>query len=101
MTPDGLARVLNHLKLYEHPLVEFSARPKDEGVEIILSPRFTEPKVHTYYYELHPRDLEDPQLEWTLQRQIYDCLHDYLVEMFIRTPQHRKENARLQREGKL
>ena len=101
MTPDGLARVLNHLKLYEHPLVEFSARPKDEGVEIILSPRFTEPKVHTYYYELHPRDLEDPQLEWTLQRQIYDCLHDYLVEMFIRTPQHRKENARLQREGML
>jgi len=101
VTPDGLARVLNHLKLYEHPLVEFSARPKDEGVEIILSPRFTEPKVHTYYYELHPRDLEDPQLEWTLQRQIYDCLHDYLVEMFIRTPQHRKENARLQREGKL
>jgi hypothetical protein len=30
-----------------------------------------------------------------LQRQIFDGLHDYLVEMFIRTPQHRKENERL------
>ena len=57
---------------------------------MILSPRFDEPKVHIYYYDLHPRDLDDPQFEWALQRQIFDCLHDYLVEMFIRTPQHRK-----------
>ncbi len=101
MTSDRLSRVLNHLKLYDHPLIAFGARAKGDSVEVILSPRFSEPKVHTYYYELHPRDLDDPQLEWTLQRQIFDCLHDYLVEMFIRTPQHRKENARMEREGKL
>ncbi len=101
MPSDHLTQVLDQLKLYEHPLVSFSARAKDDGVEVILSPRFDEPKVHIYYYDLHPRDLDDPQFEWTLQRQIFDCLHDYLVEMFIRTPQHRKENARMMREGKL
>jgi len=96
-----LERVKEQLRLYEHPLVAFDAREKGDSVEIIIGPKFTEPPVHTYYFELHPRDLDDPQLEWTLQRQIFDCLHDYLVEMFIRTPQHRKENARLLREGKL
>jgi hypothetical protein len=24
------------------------------------------------------------------QRYLYDCMHDYLVEMFIRTPQTRE-----------
>ena len=47
-------------------------------------------KVHTYYFELHPRDLDHPQFEWTFQRQLYDCLHDYLVEMFVRTPQSKE-----------
>jgi hypothetical protein len=98
---DRLTQVLDQLKLYDHPLVSFSARAKGEGVEVILSPRFSEPRVHTYYYDLHPRDLEDPQFEWAFQRQLFDCLHDYLVEMFIRTPQHRKEHAQMRREGKL
>ena len=98
---DHLTRVLDQLKLYEHPLISFSARAKGDGVEVILSPRFSEPKVHIYYYDLHPRDLEDSQFEWTFQRQIFDCLHDYLVEMFIRTPQHRREHQQMEREGKL
>lgn len=101
MSSDHLARVQKHLRLYDHPLVEFDARAKGDGVELIIRPKFAEPAVHTYYFDLHPRDLDDPQFEWTLQRQIYDCLHDYLVEMFLRTPQHRKENARLEREGRL
>ena len=96
-----LEHVQEQLRLYEHPLVTFDAREKGEGVELIIRPRFTEPRVHTYYFDLHPRDLDDPQFEWTLQRQIFDCLHDYIVEMFIRTPQHKKEIAQLQRDGKL
>jgi hypothetical protein len=96
-----LERVQEQLRLYDHPLVAFDAREKGDSVEIIIRPRFTDPLVHTYYFELHPRDLDDPQLEWALQRQIFDCLHDYVVEMFIRTPQSRKENQQLQREGKL
>jgi hypothetical protein len=101
VTSSRLERVQQQLRLYEHPLIEFDARAKGDGVELIMRPRFAEPAVHTYYFDLHPRDLDDPQFEWTFQRQVFDCLHDYLVEMFIRTPQHRKEHQQMEREGKL
>src|SRR5580765_4159843 len=87
-------RVLAQLRLYEHPLLDFSARAKGEAVEVII--RFKDPSipVHTYYFELHPRDLDHPQFEWTFQRQLFDCLHDYLVEMFARTPQDLADRRR-------
>jgi hypothetical protein len=91
-----LERVFAQLRLYEHPLLDFSARAKGEGVEIIIQFKNPSVPVHTYYFDLHPRDLDDPQFEWSFQRQLYDCLHDYLVEMFTRTPQNRVER---QREG--
>jgi hypothetical protein len=89
-----LERVLAQLKLYEHPLLHFSARTKGQGVEIIIDFKNPTVPVHTYYFELHPRDLDHPQFEWEFQRQLYDCLHDYMVEMFIRTPQDRAERQR-------
>ena len=92
-----LDRVLAQLQLYEHPLLNFSARSKGEGVEIIIQFKDASVPVHTYYFELHPRDLDHPQFEWSFQRQLYDALHDYFVEMFIRTPQDRVE--RRQRES--
>ena len=39
MTESGnqrLDRVLEQLKLYEHPLLDFDARSKGEGVEVII-----------------------------------------------------------------
>jgi len=96
-SPNGrLDRVLSQLRLYEHPLLDFSARDKGEGVEVIIKFKNPDIPVHTYYFELHPRDLDHPQFEWTFQRQLFDCLHDYLIEMFTRTPQNRLER---QREG--
>jgi hypothetical protein len=89
-----LDRVLAQLRLYEHPLLNFSARSKGEGVEIIIQFKDTPVPVHTYYFDLHPRDLDHPQFEWSFQRQLYDALHDYFVEMFIRTPQDRAERRR-------
>ncbi len=91
-----LQRVQQQLRLYEHPLLEFSARGKDEAVEVIIQFKNSATPVHTYYFELHPRDLDHPQFEWTFQRQLFDCLHDYIIEMFTRTPQSRAER---QREG--
>jgi hypothetical protein len=90
-----LERVLAQLRLYEHPLLDFAARVKAEGVEVIISFKNPHVPVHTYYFELHPRDLDNPQFEWQFQRQLYDCLHDYLIEMFTRTPQNRKERIRV------
>ena len=86
-----LERVQTQLRLYEHPLLAFDAREKGEGVEIIINFKNPEVPVHTYYFEMHPRDLDHPQFEWQFQRQLYDALHDYMVEMFIRTPQDRKD----------
>jgi hypothetical protein len=89
-----LDRVRRQLRLYEHPILEFDARAKNDAVEVII--KFKDPNipVHTYYFDLHPRDLDHPQFEWTFQRQLYDCLHDYLIEMFTRTPQSRAERQR-------
>ena len=89
-----LERVFAQLRLYEHPLLDFDARAKGETVEVIIRFKNPDVPVHTYYFELHPRDLDHPQFEWSFQRQFYDCLHDYLVEMFIRTPQDRLERQR-------
>ena len=50
--------------------------------------------MHTYYFDLHPRDLDHPQFEWSFQRQLFDALHDYFMEMFIRTPQDRADRQR-------
>lgn len=90
-TSARLDRVRAQLRLYEHPLLNFSARAKGEGVELIIRFKDESVPVHTYYLDLHPRDLDDPQFEWTFQRLLYDGLHDYFVEMFTRTPQDRAE----------
>ena len=87
-----LERVKEQLRLYDHPLLDFSARTKGDGVELIIQFKNPPVPVHTYYFDLHPRDLDHPQFQWTFQRQLYDCLHDYFVEMFTRTPQSRTEN---------
>lgn len=97
--PDSppLTRVLDHLRLYEHPLLNFSARESDGVVEVVIDlkdipnhPPVPEP---SYVFPIHPRDLESPQFAWQLQRQLYDALHDYFIEMFIRTPQDRKSGS--------
>jgi len=94
-----LQRVREQLALYEHPLLDFEARPQGEGVELLI--RFKDPnvKVHTYSAGLHPHDLDHPNVEWAFQRQLYDFLHDYFVEMFIRTPQSRSFGMRPRRPG--
>jgi len=91
-----LEHVRDQLRLYQHPLLDFFARAKGEGVEIVIQFRNSPVPVHTYIFEMHPRDLDHPQFEWSFQRRLYDCLHDYMIEMFTRTPQDR---AARQREG--
>jgi len=79
-------------------LLNFSARAKGEGVEVLIDLKHSNVPVHTYEFQLHPRDLDDPQFEWAFQRQLYDALHDYFVEMFIRTPQDRELRQREERK---
>lgn len=84
-----LEQVRAHLQLYDHPLLAFSARETDGAIEVLIDLKNSTVPVHTYQFQIHPRDLDHPQFAWNLQRQIYDALHDYFIEMFIRTPQDR------------
>jgi hypothetical protein len=86
---NSLRKVLDHLQLYEHPLLAFSARDNNGAIEIVIDLKNSTVPVHTYVLPIHSRDLDHPQFAWHLQRQIYDGLHDYFIEMFIRTPQDR------------
>lgn len=75
------------IRKYEHALLEFSARESGGAIELVIATRDCGLAVHTYTAPIHQRDIEHLQFAWTFQRYLYDCMHDYLVEMFIRTPQ--------------
>jgi hypothetical protein len=85
-----LEKVEAELARYEHALMRFSAREHNGGVELVIELKNRELGMHTYYAPIHPRDIEHTQFPWTLQGYLYDCLHDYLIEMFILTPQSRE-----------
>ena len=85
MTP--LEKVREEIRRYEHPLFEFSAREPAGAVELVIAVRNGGSGVHVYLAPVHERDIDHPQFPWMFQRYIYDCMHDYLVEMFVRTPQ--------------
>lgn len=88
-----LEKVRGELVRYEHPLFEFSALTENSagggGEVVAVEIRFRPARddVHNYRFQLHARDIEHPQFPWTFQRQLYDCLHDYIIEMFTSNPQ--------------
>ncbi|HEX6878852.1 MAG TPA: hypothetical protein VF135_00685, partial [Terriglobales bacterium] len=81
MANNNLERVLSQLALYDHPLLSFDAREKGNSVEVLINFKSPPVPVHTYTFELHPRELESSQFAWNFQRQLYDSLHDYFIEM--------------------
>jgi hypothetical protein len=80
-------KVREELAQYEHPLFTFAARPAAEGVEVEIRYLPPEPQVHVYLFLLRPREIESRQFPWIFQKQLYDCLHDFIVEMFTCNPQ--------------
>jgi hypothetical protein len=80
-------KVRTELARYEHPLFDFSASAAADGVEVQVRFKPEGVEVHTYVFLLRPREIENSQFPWTFQRQLYDCLHDYVIEMFTRNPQ--------------
>jgi hypothetical protein len=90
---ERLAKVRAELGRYEHALVEFGARERNGEIELLIGWKEPRPGLHTYVAPVHPRDIDHPQFPWTFQKYLYDCLHDYLVELFVRTPQSRQYDA--------
>jgi hypothetical protein len=88
---EPIEKVAAELARYEHPLLHFSAQRKEDGaVELVIRLRAECEGCHGYYAPVHIRDIESSQFPWNFQRYLYDCLHDYLVELFTRTPQSRE-----------
>ena len=82
-----LEKVKKELVRYEHPLFDFDARAASGGIQVEIRFKPAEVEVHTYYFLLQPREIEHSQFPWSFQRQLYDCLHDYVIEMFVCNPQ--------------
>jgi hypothetical protein len=83
-------KVRHELRRYEHPLFAFDARPVPAGVEVEIRFKPAGAEVHVYQFLMQPREIEHAQFPWTFQRQLYDCLHDYVIEMFTRNPQQQE-----------
>jgi O-acetyl-ADP-ribose deacetylase (regulator of RNase III) len=79
--------VQQELARYEHPLFSLEAIPSGEAVEVCVQYHPPAEAVHAYAFQLKPREIENPQFPWSFQKQLYDSLHDYLIEMFTRNPQ--------------
>lgn len=86
-TEELLEKVKKELVRYEHPLFDFDARAASGGIQVEIRFKPAEVEVHTYYFLLQPREIEHSQFPWSFQRQLYDCLHDYVIEMFVNNPQ--------------
>jgi hypothetical protein len=82
-----LEKVLAETGRYQHALLCFSARENNGTIELVIELKDRSLGLHTYFAPVHPRDIEHTQFPWTFQRYLYDCMHDYLVEMFVHTPQ--------------
>src|SRR5437773_5629618 len=82
----SIERVLEELAKYEHPFFDFEARSKGDDVEMVIRSRI--PDVHSPEYKitLNNRDLQSSQFRWTFQKLLYDCLTDYIVELFTKSP---------------
>jgi hypothetical protein len=88
-TNELLTKVERELVRYEHPLFTFHSHAVPNGVEVEIRFKPTGVEVHTYQFLLQPREIENKQFPWTFQRQLYDCLHDYVIEMFTCNPQRK------------
>jgi hypothetical protein len=86
MTP--LDKVRLEVARYEHQLFVFSVRKSPAGTpDLVIALKSPVEGVSDYVASVHPRDIAHPQFAWTFQRYLYDCIHDYMAELFTRNPQ--------------
>ena len=84
-----LERVREELAKYEHPFFEFEAREKGEAVEMLIRSKISDVLSPEYRITLAERDVLSTQFPWTFQKLLYDCLTDYVVELFTKCPMTR------------
>jgi hypothetical protein len=82
-----LAQVEKELGRYEHPLFQWEAKVAASGIDVFVTLKIEGLHDDAYKFHLKPRELEARAFAWDFQRQLYNYLHDYLIEMFTRSPQ--------------
>jgi hypothetical protein len=83
-----LDKVRFEVARYEHLLFVFDVRESLAGApDLVIGLKSPVESVGNYVSPVHPRDIDNPQFEWTFQRYLYDCIHDYMAELFTRNPQ--------------
>jgi len=82
----SLLRVQQELSKYEHPFFEFAAREKADDVEMVIRSKVPGVLSPEYRITLMERDIQNSQFPWTFQKLLYDCLTDYVVELFTKNP---------------
>jgi hypothetical protein len=83
---NSIERMREELAKYEHPFFEFEAREAGTGVELIIRSKLAGVLNPQYKITLAERDLQSGQFPWTFQKLLYDCLTDYIVELFTKCP---------------
>ena len=79
-------RVREELSLYEHPFFDFEAREKGDAVEMVIRSKVPNVLSPEYRIVLDERDVQSSQFRWSLQKLLYGCLTDYVVELFTKNP---------------
>ena len=82
----SLEQVCGELAKYEHPFFQFEAREKDDAVEMVIRSKVANVLSPEYRITLNDRDIQSSQFQWTFQKLLYDCLTDYVVELFTKNP---------------
>ena len=82
----SIERVKEELRQYEHPFFEFEAREKGDLVEMVIRSKMPNVLSPEYRITLSERDIQSSQFRWTFQKLLYDCLTDYVVELFTKNP---------------
>ncbi|PYS40683.1 MAG: hypothetical protein DMG14_09810 [Acidobacteria bacterium] len=82
----SIERVKEELRQYEHPFFEFDAREKGNAVEMVIRSKMPNVLSPEYRITLSERDIQSSQFRWTFQKLLYDCLTDYVVELFTKNP---------------
>jgi hypothetical protein len=82
----SIDRVREELEKYEHPFFDFQAREKGDEVEMVIRSKVANVLSPEYKITLNERDLQSAQFPWTFQKLLYDCLTDYIVELFTKCP---------------
>jgi hypothetical protein len=71
---------------YEHPFFDFNIGERDGEVELRIRSKIPDVLAPEYKIVLAERDLAGSQFPWKFQKLLYDCLTDYMVELFTRSP---------------